>query len=480
MVRRRSLVLLIAADACWVGVTVRLALALDGWRRSLPDAALGLPQFAQMLTLVAIWLLALALCGAYEPRYLALRGRNLSLTMCGSAAATATCAVVFYLVPAWHTSRLSFLCLGLAGGVGLTCIRETWLSRRRGAYRSQFLGVGDPEMLSRVWKELAVALGTDAALPVVSAADALEPPAGIRLCPRESALDALNRHGPNIVVLSDGVLPSAEAASILTLASFAGSTVADIFTFYETCTGRAPVFRTEDAWVFRAQHRAPDALAYLRKRLSDLLLTALLLPAAVVIGAVAAALAKLTSPGPVFFVQRRIGFRGREFSLFKLRTMRIDRVQEDGAWTQRDDPRVTPLGRVLRTAGLDELPQLWNVLRGDLSLVGPRPEQPEVVARLCESLPPYMQRHVVPCGITGWAQIHRGGDAGLDDVLDKVRLDLYYARHFSLWLDALILLRTFQMLLARAKPAPSALVPRAADTRPASRAVSYAAGGPGG
>lgn len=113
---------------------------------------------------------------------------------------------------------------------------------------------------------------------------------------------------------------------------------------------------------------------------------------------------------------------------------------------------------MLRATGIDELAQLWNVLRGEISLVGPRPERPEVVRGIVQEVAPYLQRHVVPAGITGWAQVHRGGDSSLEDVVDKVRLDLYYARNFSLWFDIVILLRTFQMLLAHAKPAPAATV----------------------
>ncbi len=235
--------------------------------------------------------------------------------------------------------------------------------------------------------------------------------------------------------------------------------MADVFTFYEMHTGRAPIFIVPGGWVFRIHHRAPECAAYLGKRLFDLVVTAALLPVVIPITAAAAFLVKMTSPGPAFFAQRRIGYRGREFSLLKLRTMRADPDRRGGElWTQRDDSRVTPVGRILRATGIDELPQLWNVVCGDLSLVGPRPEQPAVIAELEDSMLPYMQRHVVPSGVTGWAQIHRGGDVRFDDVLDKIRLDLYYARNFSLWFDILILLRTFQMLLAGAKPAPSASV----------------------
>ncbi|UCC68550.1 MAG: sugar transferase [Armatimonadota bacterium] len=479
MSRRRSLALLIIADACWVALSVRLALAVDSWRRSLPSMSLDAWYLLHWLTIVGIWLAALALCGAYDRRYLALRGRNLSLTMFGSAVATAASAVSFYLVPAWHMSRSAFVSLALTALLGVVLIRAVWLARERRVYLPEFLGVGDPELLAHVWRDLARVTGAACPLPVVSS-NGDSPsrlPAGTVSCTPRSALETLERHGRELAVLSDGTIPSSQSARILTQASLNGSMVADVFTFYESYTGRAPIFRIEGKWIFRAQHHAPDHTAYFTKRLFDVVVTMLLLPLTIPVVAIAAVLIRLTSPGPAFFVQRRVGYRGHEFSLLKLRTMRPEAsTAEEGIWTRPDDPRVTPLGRLLRATGIDELPQLWNVLRGDLSLVGPRPERPDVIRQLDSVLLPYMQRHVVPCGITGWAQIHRGSDVHFEDVLDKTRLDLYYARHFSLWLDAVILLRTFQMLLARARPAPSSLVTRETETTPAQRAVVYANG----
>ena len=131
----------------------------------------------------------------------------------------------------------------------------------------------------------------------------------------------------------------------------------------------------------------------------------------------------------------------------------------------------------MRKTCLDELPQFWNVLRGDMSVVGPRPERPHFTRQFQQDVPKYMVRHQVKTGITGWAQIHRGGDAGFYDVLDKIRFDLYYARHFSLWFDLVILLRTLQMLLAAAKPAPSALVPSGEDSAQLERVGAFAESG---
>jgi len=469
MIKRRSLVLLIAADACWVTAAVRLTLGVDSWRRSLSAGGLDANGLVRLLSMVVVWLTALFVCGAYDRRYLALKGRNLSLTMFGCATAAAAFAGGCYLVPAWHMSRLAFVFLGLLAGLGLVLIRTLWLAIDWHVYCPEFLGVGDSVVLATVWAELARAMGAKKPLSVVSSNSTPDwhLPTGIRYCSKQTALDILQRHGRRVVALTDGTIPSPQAAHILSRASLTGCTVADIFTFYEMQTGRAPIFITPGGWVFRAHHRAPEWAPYLMKRLFDLVVTFALLPIAIPTVALAALVVKITSPGPAFFVQRRIGYGGREFFLLKLRTMQSDcSTQGSETWTRHDDPRVTPAGRILRATGIDELPQLWNVLRGNLSLVGPRPEQPEVAHGLGNFVLPYMQRHVVPSGVTGWAQIHRGGDVRFDDVLDKIRLDLYYVRNFSIWFDVVILLRTFQMLLAGAKPAPSALIAPRAETPP--------------
>jgi len=177
------------------------------------------------------------------------------------------------------------------------------------------------------------------------------------------------------------------------------------------------------------------------------ILTAVTLP----VMAVVAVLVKLTSPGPILYRQTRVGLNGAPFVLFKFRSMNKDAEAETGAvWSTKDDPRVTPLGRGLRRLRLDELPQLFNVLRGEMSVVGPRPERPEFVQVLQTKIPYYAQRHAVKPGITGWAQInHKYGDS-LDDTIVKLEYDLYYIKHGALSLDLFILFHTFKtMLLGR-------------------------------
>jgi Undecaprenyl-phosphate glucose phosphotransferase len=154
-----------------------------------------------------------------------------------------------------------------------------------------------------------------------------------------------------------------------------------------------------------------------------------------------AALVKLTSPGPVFHRQERCGLNGRSFVMLKFRSMREDAEKQTGAvWAQKNDGRRTPLGTFLRKISLDELPQLINVLRGDMSLVGPRPERPEFIQKFSQTIPNYMARHCVKAGITGWAQVH--GWRGNTSLRKRLQYDLYYITHWTPWLDLRILWMT--------------------------------------
>ena len=158
---------------------------------------------------------------------------------------------------------------------------------------------------------------------------------------------------------------------------------------------------------------------------------------------------KLSSPGPVFFRQNRVGRQGKIFSLYKFRTMRADAEAATGAvWAQKNDPRVTRVGRWMRRTRLDEVPQLWNVLKGDMGFVGPRPERPEFVQGLATQIPYYNLRHIIRPGITGWAQVRYQYGASLEEAQQKLEYDLYYIKHVSLALDLLIMFETWKTILA--------------------------------
>jgi lipopolysaccharide/colanic/teichoic acid biosynthesis glycosyltransferase len=175
----------------------------------------------------------------------------------------------------------------------------------------------------------------------------------------------------------------------------------------------------------------------------DFLAACCMLVPAVPLVLLAALLVKLTSRGPVFYWQTRVGHRGRPYRIIKVRTMYHNCEQHSGPrWSTAGDPRITPVGRFLRASHLDELPQLWNVLRGEMSLVGPRPERPEFVPQLEQCVPHYRRRLLVRPGVTGLAQVQLPADSDMESVRRKLAYDLYYVREQGLWLDLRILLST--------------------------------------
>jgi len=195
---------------------------------------------------------------------------------------------------------------------------------------------------------------------------------------------------------------------------------------------------------FIPPHEQRDGSLYAAlKPAFDIALAVMLLPIAVPLILLSALLVKLTSKGPAFYTQVRLGKNGRPYKLYKIRTMIHDCERLTGAcWSKPGDPRVTPVGRFLRASHLDELPQLLNVLKGDMSLVGPRPERPELIPDLEDALPGYRQRLQVKPGVTGLAQVQLPADTDLCSVRNKLSYDLYYVRQYGFWLDLRIIAAT--------------------------------------
>jgi exopolysaccharide biosynthesis polyprenyl glycosylphosphotransferase len=230
----------------------------------------------------------------------------------------------------------------------------------------------------------------------------------------------------------------------------AGIPVTTMASLYERMTGRTPVEHAgRDLDVVLPLAEPASHRVYMAcKRLFDL--------AASLVGCVLVAVLcpviwlanRLTVPGDLLYRQERIGSAGKPFHIIKFRSMVMDAEEDTGAvWAKKNDFRVTPVGRVLRKLRLDELPQFWNVLRGEMSLIGPRPERPEFVTKLARKIPFYRVRHAVKPGITGWAQVKYRYGSSVDDSLVKLQYDLYYIRHEGPYLDLLILLKTVQTVL---------------------------------
>jgi exopolysaccharide biosynthesis polyprenyl glycosylphosphotransferase len=218
---------------------------------------------------------------------------------------------------------------------------------------------------------------------------------------------------------------------------------------FERLTGRVPVHRfSYDLHVLGPHERHAAFRAYIAaKRVADIavasigcLMTAMLAPLILFAN-------MISSPGPLFFTQQRVGRGGRLFTLVKFRSMVQDAERDGWRWASKSDPRVTAVGRFLRVTRLDELPQFWNVLRGEMSIIGPRPERPEAVQLISEHIPCYRARHAVKPGITGWAQVRYRYGSSVEDALMKLEHDLYYVKNMAIELDVRIALRTIVVML---------------------------------
>jgi exopolysaccharide biosynthesis polyprenyl glycosylphosphotransferase len=230
----------------------------------------------------------------------------------------------------------------------------------------------------------------------------------------------------------------------------AGVHVTRMPVLYEQLTRRVPVEHVEQGWVVESMNDLPTLHrpAQWVKRLLDIVLGIVGTLVFLVLLPFLALAVTLDCPGPIFYRQVRLGLGGRPYRMFKLRTM-VPNAEEDGhaRWATTDDERITRVGRFLRKTRLDELPQVFNVLHGEMSIVGPRPERPEFIAELQELVPFYRTRLVVKPGMTGWAQIHYGYGSSVQDALVKLQYDLYYIRHWSLWMELYVVLKTIGVML---------------------------------
>jgi sugar transferase (PEP-CTERM system associated) len=218
-------------------------------------------------------------------------------------------------------------------------------------------------------------------------------------------------------------------------------------TFYERVTGRVSLNMIRPSWLIFTGRGRQVRLAALTRSAVHWLVAFVGLFLSLPIVAVTAILIKLDSRGPVFYKQERVGKNGRLFVLAKFRSMGVDAETTGPVWASKDDDRTTRVGRIIRKVRIDEIPQFWNILRGEMSFVGPRPERPHFVAQLAQEIPYYEQRHLIAPGLTGWAQIKYPYGASIEDARQKLQYDLFYIKNHSLILDAIVLFETIKIIM---------------------------------
>jgi sugar transferase (PEP-CTERM system associated) len=434
----------IALDVSIVSAAASLAGALGSW----PGGGALWPKAT---CLVAVVLLCLYLADLYRLERYGRRELAARLLLALLSAALITAAIGF-AVPAFRFGRLAFGQTFLLLTVALCAWRSVWVTLdpgKRLRKRVLVLGVG-PDAAQ------IVALRTTGAQPfdvlgflddAPEAPDRM--PNGSELLGKSrDLLSLVDELRPDLVLVALADMRGSFPAEDLLECRLRGIGVEDWLTFYEKQTGKILVTNLRPSWLIFSDGFVKTQLTRALKRSVDLLLSLIGLALSLPLAALIALAIKLDSRGPVLFRQERVGQNGRIFVLNKFRSMRADAEDTSGpVWAVLGDPRITRVGKWLRRTRLDELPQFLNVLVGDMSFIGPRPERPEFVRLLQRQLPFYVGRHSLRPGITGWAQVRHQYAASVEDSLEKLKYDLYYVKNLSPLLDLLILLSSVQVIL---------------------------------
>lgn len=261
--------------------------------------------------------------------------------------------------------------------------------------------------------------------------------------------EQINQHRPHVVILPPAFLNDRDRVQGLYDCLGMHVTFLDVSQAYEFFSRRIPLSTIDQQWFIRNFQEEERGLYRRLKRFVDLVAAVIILMLTIPLWVMFALAIKLEDGGSIFYTQERVGRRGKIFLIKKFRTMNTNAESSGAQWAQQDDPRVTRVGRFLRATHLDELPQMLNILKGDISLVGPRPERPEFVRALAQQIPHYHIRHFITPGFTGWAQIKFRYARSVLDSQKKFEYDLYYIKNKSFILDLLILLKTTQLLIRR-------------------------------
>jgi sugar transferase (PEP-CTERM system associated) len=446
---------MVALDVAAMACAWPLALALTGF--PVPDA--GLAGAALLLYPAANLVLFYAL-GLYQRDVLLdarkALGRIPLAVVLGALIASGTVAL---LDPAYGSvhgpARLFALAVAgfLAGGIAARGVLSSL--RRRGFLRRRLLVIGaGPRAWDLVWmlrKEggtlnYEIAFVHDPSLGEVDPRLADGSAGRVITAGNQGILGVAREFGADQIVVAPDERRGMDLQALLEC-KVAGFPVQQYLTFVEQEIRRVDLKRMELSWLLYSEGFSFGILDQTLKRALDVVVSTLLLLASSPFLLAAMAAVKLDDGGPVLYRQERVTRDGRPFRITKLRTMRVDAEAGGAVWAASADSRITRIGTFLRRTRLDELPQLFDVLRGDMSLVGPRPERPQFVQMLANQIPLYQERHVVKAGLTGWAQVNYPYGASTDDARSKLSYDLYYVKNFSVLFDLLIILQTIRVVL---------------------------------
>ncbi|MCL9982891.1 MAG: TIGR03013 family PEP-CTERM/XrtA system glycosyltransferase [Erythrobacter sp.] len=400
-------------------------------------------------TALVIWLamIAVGVYGPYALRSLRFAGARVLVAISLGIIAL---AVIDFIIPTdffWRSTLLYTMGLAIVVLVADRLLLNSFLGSSAFRRRVMVLGAGD-----RAQRLRELGDQPETGFAIVSYIAMSDDPRIVEEAIPRSAIHDLGRFVENLGV-SEVVLALQERRNALPLKDLLriktkGVHVNDFSSFIERETGRVDLDTINPSWlIFSDGFSSSRMFSSAVKRIFDITASVILLALTLPVIVLFAAIVKLDSKGPAFFRQQRVGLYGEPFTLIKLRSMRTDAEKNGAKWAEENDPRVTRVGRLIRKLRIDELPQAWSVLKGQMSFVGPRPEVPTFVDSLEEEIPFYGERHMVKPGITGWAQINYPYGASVEDSRRKLEYDLYYAKNYTPFLDFVILLQTVRVIL---------------------------------
>jgi sugar transferase (PEP-CTERM system associated) len=432
--------LVLASELAWQFRAGQIGMDLDGFgHRWVPLTG----------TAMIIWLamIAVGVYGPYALRSLRFAGARVLVAISLGIIAL---AVIDFIIPSdffWRSTLLYTMGLAILVLVVDRLLLTSFLGSSAFRRRVMVLGAGDrAQRLRELGDKPETGFAIVAYIAMSDNQRVVE-----EAIPR-AAIHDLGRFVENLGV-SEVVLALQERRNALPLKDLLriktkGVHVNDFSSFIERETGRVDLDTVNPSWlIFSDGFSSSRMFSSAVKRIFDITASLILLVLTLPVIALFAVLVKLDSKGPAFFRQTRVGLYGEPFTLIKLRSMRTDAEKDGAKWAEENDPRITRLGRFIRKVRIDELPQTWSVLKGQMSFVGPRPEVPSFVESLEEEIPFYGERHMVKPGITGWAQINYPYGASVEDSRCKLEYDLYYAKNYTPFLDFVILLQTLRVIL---------------------------------
>ncbi|MCP3876535.1 MAG: TIGR03013 family PEP-CTERM/XrtA system glycosyltransferase [Desulfobacteraceae bacterium] len=369
---------------------------------------------------------------------------------CLVAMAISFCLLIWFS----HTAGATFQMI--AGIIIFLCFQISWQSLYHKSFQSSFfikniLVIGTGSAAIQVEKILKTSSGKYSLKGYISTPmDPIDVDKDKILGKIDNIIELSKEHKIHTIVIALTERRGNLAINKLVSCKLIGIRIVDYPNLYETITGKIPVESINPSWLVQSNGFLITPYIKIMKRIFDILLSSLLLLITMPFFPIVVFMVKYQSPGPIFYLQDRVGERNKNFTIYKFRSMGMDAETKLGAaWARENDPRISKYGSFMRKLRIDELPQLINVLKGQMSFIGPRPERPEFVSKISDATPYYMERHAVKPGITGWAQVMYPYGSSLGDSIEKLRYDLYYINNLSLLLEMLIVFETVKVILFR-------------------------------